>query len=300
MPTWNQVLEEIQGYRQASPIDGVRRKYLKRLHQHTKRNVIAYYSGWLTQAKSHPSFYINDEDKNAFMSAVHGLDRAQGVDLILHTPGGDVAAVESLVDYLRKMFGTNMRAIIPQLAMSGGTMISCACNSIMMGKESNLGPIDPQFGGIPAQGVIAEFAQAVDEIKKDPASTPLWQTIIGKYHPTFLGTCQHAITWSKSMVRDWLMSGMFDGDPAAAAKADTVISGLTDSSKTFNHARHIHVENLAALGLKVECLEDDKALQDLVLTVHHAFMHTFAMTSALKIVENHRGSAQVRMPMLNN
>ena len=64
------------------------------------------------------------------MTVIHELDRSLGLDLLLDTPGGETAATESLVDYLRSMFGSNMRAIVPQLAMSGGTMIACACNEI--------------------------------------------------------------------------------------------------------------------------------------------------------------------------
>jgi ClpP class serine protease len=122
----NQVLEEITGKSSVSPIDSVRRDYLRQLSEHTKRNVIAYYSGWLSQQQNAPTLSINDEDKNAFMATIHNLDRTKGLDLILHTPGGDLAAAESLVDYLRRMFGTDIRAIVPQLAMSAGTMIACS------------------------------------------------------------------------------------------------------------------------------------------------------------------------------
>ena len=100
MPNWIQVLTEIesQDARLAnsakSAIDLVRRKYLKQLHRRTGRNVIAYYSGWL----SNPNAFgidVNDEDKAAFMMAIHGLDKAKGLDLILHTPGGGIAAAGS-------------------------------------------------------------------------------------------------------------------------------------------------------------------------------------------------------------
>ncbi|MBX4308663.1 ATP-dependent Clp protease proteolytic subunit, partial [Mycobacterium tuberculosis] len=87
---------------------------------------------------------ITDEDKNGFMLCIHELDRTKGLDLIIHTPGGDSQATIALVDYLRSMFGKNIRAIIPQLAMSAGTMIACSCFEIIMGKQSSLGPIDPQ------------------------------------------------------------------------------------------------------------------------------------------------------------
>ena len=84
--------------------------------------------------------WINDDDKNGFMSAVRGLDVSKGLDMILHTPGGDIAATESLVDYLNQKFAGDMRAIIPQMAMSGGTIMACACKEIIMGKQSSLGP----------------------------------------------------------------------------------------------------------------------------------------------------------------
>ncbi len=295
MPGWKDVLYEIQGQRPLAPIDAVRRKYLKELSEKTGRNVIAYYSAWLNQPRPSPTLIINDEDKNAFMSAVHQLDHNKGLDLILHTPGGDLAAAESIVDYLRKIFGTDMRAIVPQLAMSAGTMIACACKTIIMGKQSNLGPIDPQLGGIPANGVIAEFKKALKEIKKDPAAVPLWQSIIGKYHPTFLGSCEKSIDWSKSIVTDWLKTGMLAGDSRAVRKAQKIVRGLSDSKTTFNHARHIHLDALLDMGLRIESMEDDQQLQDLILTVHHTFMHTFSMTPALKIVENQDGVAFVRM-----
>lgn len=73
------------------------------------------------------------------MTVIHQLDRNKGLDLILHTPGGDTAATESIVDYLHNMFGNNIRAIVPQLAMSAGTMIACSCKEIIMGLQSSLG-----------------------------------------------------------------------------------------------------------------------------------------------------------------
>lgn len=81
----------------------------------------------------------------------HGLNFEKGLDLILHTPGGDVAATESIIEYLNDVFEGDIRAIVPQIAMSGGTMVACSCNEILMGKQSSLGPVDPQLRGFPAQ-----------------------------------------------------------------------------------------------------------------------------------------------------
>ena len=298
MPNWNDVLAEINQVRAqiagASPLDIVRRKYLAELSTYTDRNVIAYYSAWLQRGPNTPNLSINDSDKNAFMATVHGLDRSKGLDLILHTPGGSIAAAESLVDYLRRMFGTDIRAIVPQIAMSAGTMMACACREIVLGKQSNLGPIDPQMNGMPATGVLREFEQAIQEIKADPARIAVWQVIIGKYHPTFLQQCKNAIEWSKTVVEEWLRTGMFEGDRRAAAKAARIVKALTDDDSMKNHGRHVHIHQCRDLKLRIVDLEADQQFQDLVLTTHHAFMQTLGEAGHVtKIVENQKGVALV-------
>jgi enoyl-CoA hydratase/carnithine racemase len=232
------------------------------------------------------------------MSAIHGLERSKGCDLILHTPGGEVAATESLVNYLRAMFGTNIRAIVPELAMSAGTMVALSCGEILMGEHSSLGPIDPQIGGIPAHGVIEEFDQAARAIRADPANIPVWQPIIAKYNPTLVGECQKAIDWSNQVVKDWLTSGMFKSDADADTKADRVLQELGDHALTLSHSRHISMQRARDLGLKVAALEDDDKLQEAALTVHHACIQTLAGTNAIKLFENHNGVAFVQQVQL--
>ncbi|WP_370053677.1 hypothetical protein [Neptunomonas sp.] len=296
MPSWNEVLAEIStaaSSQNENPLDVVRRKYIKNLHEKTGRNIICYYSGWLQKPSSNKSS-INDDDKNGLMATIHGLDRNIGLDLVLHTPGGNIAATESIVNYLRQMFGTDIRAIIPQIAMSAGTMIACSCKEIIMGKQSNLGPIDPQFGGLPAHGVLEEFNKAILSVKTEPASIPLWQSIVGKYHPTFLTECEHAIALSSEVVNEWLKSSMFKDEKNPEKIASAIVEKLNNHTDTKTHERHIHFDEAKSFGLKVNPLEEDNELQDLVLTVHHAYMHTFSNSNAIKIFENHKGIAVIQ------
>lgn len=281
-------------------LDLVRRKYLQALRDNTGRNVIAYYSGFLSKPDIAQT-EITDEDKNGFMMAIHSIgsqDRKRGLDLILHTPGGSVAATESLVDYLRQMFGKDVRAIVPQIAMSAGTMIACSCKEILMARHANLGPIDPHLRGLPAYGVQEEFKRAVKEVTKDPGTIPIWQSIISRYGPTFLSQCENAIEWSKILVEKQLQDVMFDGDPKASQKAKAIVRKLTDYRGNKTHHRHIHVEELQKMGLNVKRIEDDQTLQDVVLTVHHCFMHTLMNTPTFKIIENHKGSAFVKQQVV--
>ena len=288
--------------RTQNAVSSVRHEYLAKLHEKTGRNVIAYYSGFLSKGGLAGS-EINDEDKNGFMMAVHRLERKNGLDLIIHTPGGGITSTQSIVDYLHKMFRKDkksppdIRTIVPQIAMSAGTMMACSCREIWMGKHSNLGPIDPQLNGVPAYGVLQEFRTACKEVKNDVTKIPIWQPIIGQYRPTYLSRCKNAIDLSNDFVRRQLEAVMFQGEADAKKKADRIVKALTHYTKNKTHDRHIHYEECLAMGLKVRSIEDDPTLnaefktefQDLILTVHHCYMHFLMNTTAYKVIENHLG-----------
>lgn len=295
MPNWRDVLDELQEYDRnaVAKLDLVRRKYLEKLSEHTGRNVIAYYSGYMSKPGI-PQADIVDEDKNGFMMTVHRLDRDRGLDLLLHTPGGSIAATQSIVHYLHTMFGDNIRTIIPQQAMSAGTMIACSCNQILMAKHSNIGPIDPHLRGTPAFGVIEEFKRACQEVKEDPSRIAIWKAIISQYRPSFLSQCEQAIKWSNEFVEEQLASVMFKGDPQAREKAAGIVDSLSNYSGNKTHERHIHYDECKSIGLDVVMIEDDEVLQDLVLTVHHAYMHVLMNTMAYKLIENQNGIALVK------
>ncbi len=293
MANWKQILDEVK--EQGSTYDILRRKYLGKLQKVTGRNVIAYYSGWLQKKapELQTELGINDNDKNGFMTAIHKLDCSKGLDLILHTPGGEIAATESIIEYLHSKFD-DMRVIVPQLAMSGGTMIACASNRILMGKHSSLGPIDPLRNGLPAHGILEEFQQAHEEIKRDNSKIAVWQPIIGKYPPTLIGECQKAVEWSEKIATKCLEERMFAGDKDKKTKTKKIIEELASHSITLSHSRHLSAQKCKDLGLIIEDLETDQKLQDAVLTVHHIFMQTLTATPAFKIIENHNGIAFIQ------
>jgi hypothetical protein len=298
MPNWNAVLKEIadaKPFGGASPHDIVRRKYLSKLHDKTKRNIIAYYSGFLSKPKVE-GVEITDEDKNGFMLCVHKLDRNLGLDLLLHTPGGDLAATESLIHYLKEMF-PDIRAVVPQIAMSAGTIVACACQEIVMGKHSNLGPVDPQFSGIPAIGVLKEIELAFEQIKADQRAALVWSPILSRLPPSFVQQCQWAIERSK----EYLELALKDGNcknvaQDKAAVIAKIVEGLTDLTHNKSHNRHFHYQDCKDMGLNIRTIEDDfdGEYQDLVLTVHHCFTHSLQNTPAIKIIESHKAQAYVK------
>jgi len=298
MPNWNSVLKEIAetpSVNGQNPFDIVRRKYIAELHKYTGRNVICYYSGFLTDPTV-SGIQINDDDKNGLMLCVHNLDRSKGLDLFLHTPGGDVAATESLVHYLREMFGTNIRAVVPQIAMSAGTMIACSCTSILMGKHSNIGPVDPQVNGVPAIGVVKEVEKAFGDIKLDQRAALIWNPILSRLANSFLIQCQWAIERSDDFISSVLSDGVLSHieEKQKGPKIAQCASRLTDLNYNKGHNKHFHYQDCQDMEMNVEMLEDCEELQDLVLTIHHCFMHSLSNTSAYKIIENHMGLASIK------
>lgn len=291
MGSWNELVSEIDS--KLSPLDQVRKECVSRLSSVQDRNIICYYSGWLQNEEAGLEASINDNDIEGLMNAIHGLDRTKGLDLVLHTPGGDVAATEAIVNYIRGCFPSDVRAIVPQLAMSAGTMIACSCNEILMGRQSSLGPTDPQLGGLPASGILEEFEHAKEEVAKDPSSVAVWNPIIGKYHPTHLGECAKALAMSQDMVTDWLTRYMFAGEVDAKDRASKIAGALCDHRESAMHGRHFSYSKLSEWGLNTRLIEDDSEMQDAVLSLHHAYMITFQRNPILKIIESSNGNAWV-------
>ena len=300
MPIWSEILGELS--RTGAPdgpkdFDGVRRKYLHKLHGHTKRDVILYASGWIQKEGSLVS--IGDDDIHAFMEVSAGL-KGPCLDMILHSPGGSPQAAEAIVSYLRSRF-SHIRVIVPQLAMSAATMISCAADEIILAKHSFLGPTDPQIPLstplgrrlVPAQAVLDQFEKASRECA-DPAKLPVWMPILSQYGPDLLVQCESALCLSQELVRTWLEEYMFKEMDDRSEKATRVSRWLADHKQFKSHNRHISRSQLQGNHLVVRALEDDETLQDLSLSVFHATIHTFTGTPAVKIVENHTGRAFIK------
>lgn len=261
------------------------------MSDYTGRNVISYYSSWLTK-NGVQNLDICDADMTGFMTAVNGIECQKGLDLILHTPGGDPTAAEVIVNYLRSKFNSDIRVIVPQLAMSAGTMIACAGKEIIMGRQSSLGPIDPQFSGIPAYNIQMEFEEAKHDLSSHPENAQYWAIKLQQYPAAFMKSAIDAINLSSELVSKWLGSCMFDSVKDEQVIYD-IVNFLNEHDNSKVHNRHLSAEKCSSVGLKISMMEDDDELQDLVLSLHHAYMITFDSSAAVKIIENHNGKRLV-------
>jgi hypothetical protein len=313
VPTWGELLKELaalQGAAQAgaqvappppgtpSPHDRLRRKYLKALSEQTGRATIVYYTAW-QEGKGDVTtadLSVSLGDVQGFMEAVSNVDERE-LDLFLHSPGGSAEAAEAVMAYLRTRFD-HIRAVVPLAAMSAATMMALACDEIVMGAHSQLGPIDPQLTittpegprSAPAQAIIDQFAQAKEECK-DPSNLGAWLPILRGYGPGLLAICQNQRQLAEEFATRSLEAHMFSGDTDAHAKAEAAAKYFADFTAFRSHGRRVSRDDARAHGLKVIDLEEDGDLQDAMLSVHHAMNHTLSGTPVFKMIENHHGRA---------
>jgi hypothetical protein len=195
-----------------------------------------------------------------------------------------------LIDYLRSTFNRDIRAIVPQLALSGGTMICLASKVVIMSKHSSLGPVDPQVNSFSVQAIIEEWKSACTDIQAHPERLPLWREIVSKYHPTLVGECVNADDWTRSCVKRWLSTGMLEESHSTdSSTIERIVSGLGSHAHTKVHGRHFSIERIMDMGVKVEPMEKDPVLYEAILSAHRTCMETFYNTRVFKLIENHLG-----------
>jgi hypothetical protein len=298
MPSWGEILVELQDPATHLPngspdFDGVRKKYLTSLHSLTGRPTILYYTDWLSGGGAASSITL--EDMQGMMEVCKDLE-GPNLDIILHSPGGSPEAAASIVRYLRTKF-TDVRAFVPLAAMSAATMWALACNRIVMGKHSQLGPIDPQMVSpqwtAPARAILLQFDQAKEECK-DPALLGAWIPILQQYGPALIQQCESAEALALSLVTEWLEQYMLADRDDRKEKAKQIATFFASYEEHRSHSLGIDRESAREQGVVIDDLEGDQNLQDAVLSVHHATMHTLG-GPAVKIVENHLGRTYAKV-----
>lgn len=300
MPTWGEILVEIQTEAAQNNgqvnLDEIRDRYMERLVALTGRSLIVYA---VDMFNPNPNAQIVISDMQGMMEVFKDLP-GPNLDLIIHSPGGQAEATDRIVRYLRSKF-THIRVFVPFAAMSAATMWAMAADEIVMGKHSQLGPIDPQITlptgiSLPAGALIDQFREAQEECAADPAKLTAWLPTLQQYPPGLLNFCESATELSKKLVAEWLETYMFVGLDDAAEKAAAAAEWLASDKTHLSHSRAITRDQLTEYGIKVTNLESESEpeLQDALLSVHHALMHTLSAGSATKIIESHMGRRWVQ------
>jgi ClpP class serine protease len=187
--------------------------------------------------------YIDVDDSEEVLRAIHMTDKDVPIDLILHTPGGLVLASLQIAEAIKKHKG-KVTVFVPHYAMSGGTLISLAAREIVMSEHAVLGPVDPQLGKYPAASVLKVIA-------KKPIKDVEDETLI------MADQAEKAIFQVRESVKELL-----EGKPTNG-KVDELARLLSEG--TWTHDFPITYERAQALGLPVSSNMPDDVLKLMAL-----------------------------------
>jgi hypothetical protein len=300
VPSWNELLDAFS--RQPNGGAWLQAETIAQLERVSTlsdgRNVVLYGSAFLQKPQAPPDrISLVHDDLNGLMSAIYGMDWSRGLTLILHTPGGVTNAAETIVAYLRSKF-SDIDVVVPTLAMSAGTMIALASDSIVMGKQSQLGPIDPQMPiagrSVSARAVVEQFGQAHGDILSNPQAAHVWAPILASLGPALLQEAQNALAYSEEMVARWLSSGMLKDAAEPEKEAQRVARHFNDAQTHKSHGRRIDRDEARAHGVLVNDLEDSQDLQDAVLTAYHLMNLGHDHGPATKIIATSHGRTWIK------
>jgi ClpP class serine protease len=173
--------------------------------------------------------FIDIDDSEAVIRAIEMTGKQVPIKLVLHTPGGLVLAAEQIASALAA-HSAHVTVFVPHYAMSGGTLIALAADSIVLAPSAVLGPIDPQLGEYPAASILHAVAQ------KDPNEVDDKTLILADLSRKAQG-----------QVRDFAAGLLRRQLPDA--RADELAQTLSEGRWT--HDFPINVELARTLGLKV-------------------------------------------------
>ena len=173
--------------------------------------------------------YIDIDDSEEVIRAIHMTDPDMPLDLVLHTPGGLVLAAYQIAHAIRLHQG-KITVFVPHYAMSGGTLIALAADEIVMEEHAVLGPVDPQLGEYPAASLV-KLAESKPISDIDDKSWLLAD--VGR----------KAIEQIRAQVRS-LLGGRY-----SAEKAEELAQILTEGRWTHDYP--ITFEEASTLGLHV-------------------------------------------------
>jgi hypothetical protein len=221
----------------------LRQSFIRDIEAITHRPLMVYVAGDGAQ--------MTRNDVIGFVEMLHNIPRNANVDLMLHTPGGDIDAAEKIGMLLRDHV-QHLRVIIPDYAKSAGTLLATAADEIVMGDTSELGTIDPQVftadgrGALSAKSYLDTFQLHSRALKRDP-NDAVAQLMLSKMDPVLVRKYERMTMRSQMIAVDLLRRGMVTDQKAAEKVAKTLIN----TQKWHSHGQVITHAHAIAAGLKV-------------------------------------------------
>ncbi len=203
--------------------------------------------------------------------------------ILLDTGGGLIESVERTVDVIRHHYDS-VSFVIPDKAMSAGTVFALSGDNIFMDYYSQLGPIDPQFyidgKWVPGLGYLEKFEE-LNKKSEQGSLTALEYALVDKLDLSDLHRYEQAREHSVELLEKWLTKYKFknwrktqrEGKKITMDmkknRANDIARSLNDTTRWHTHSRGISMNILKdEIQLKIEDLADHEAFAERVYTFH--------------------------------
>ena len=216
---------------------------------------------------------ITRSDVIGFVDLLHNVPQGSSVDLLLHTPGGDIDAAEKIGLLIRKRVGPSgkLRVIVPDFAKSAGTLLALAADRIIMGDTSELGTIDPQVwlpgetgpASYSAKSYLDAFRLHSEGLKIDP-NDRVAEIMLSKLDPVMVRKFERMTKRSETIAVELLRRGMIPDEPTAKKIAEELIN----TQKWHSHGQVISHELAIGIGLTVDHMPASDPLWELIWALY--------------------------------
>lgn len=208
------------------------------------------------------------------------------IDLLLHSPGGLPDAAETLLRTGFRASNRAFRVIVPASAKSAATLLALGADEILMGDNSQLGPIDPQvfvpqLGMVlPAKAVISAY----DTLTAKPVLNPGEITVAAQsLNAIFVEWCRQSVRRSKQLAEKWLAEWMLSDDPTLAGTIGMKLA--EDDEYTASHGQVITWNEAQGMGLRINHLSPEEKLWQLVWELYVRTEVMLKQTGNIKAME---------------
>jgi hypothetical protein len=249
----------------------LRQLLIRDIQADTGRELIVYFTDCNTPAQIDPS----DEQ---YLVELLGACRGKVIDLLLETNGGVTDATEKVVAVL-KNWDCDLRVIVANRAKSNGTVIALVGKSIVMGPNSELGPVDPNIHIGEGQFAPAQFIMNLDPAQVAP---------ITRLFADF------AIRQTKKLARQALGCRMLPDK--TEDQLDEIVEKLATRDVYHSHGSVIDHSEAQALGLTVEILEPSDPTWKKLWLLRCMYQADAPAKRLGKIFEGERISSSVAAP----
>ena len=222
---------------------------------------------------------------NRVRDALELIKEKKQVLVVIHdTPGGIVEVVERMV-YAIRHFYTEVIFIIPDRAMSAGTIFALSGDRILMDYFSCLGPIDPQIEKdgklVPALSYLNQF-ERLNKKAAEGKLTSAEYALLSKMDLGELYQFEQARELSKELLMQWLSKYKFKNwkktknqgtmvtEQLKKKRATEIGHILSDPDRWHSHGRGIDMGILQSDEIKLE-IEDYTQIKKLGPSVKEYF-----------------------------